>query len=528
MTVPSEIENLVNGSAFKLDGLGAGLEDYLFYLEAALRTGSGDGKLPVIGKDLQAGADFLGGTRHAINTAFDGAGIPSTAGEVEDFLVDELEGVLPGVATGEVVPALTCNATLGPVDQPSSSQVGPDPTDTLQTYWYAVVAAAEGRRRDRHRALEAVSVENSDALSPAGDIRTNTVTWEALDGASGYKVIRSLTDPAGGLNWQEIADLGAGVTSYTDDGTATATGYVPATEEAPVDGCPDGTPATQIDGVSLTLSLGQGTPDEAQGCTGPGCLSASLPVDLGLPGLSLKTPGGAMTGTVGWALDLTVVLDRTDGFYVDTSQDGEFRIGAGLGLDSVGGGPDLVAQLAIIDVTVEKNDPAKELRGMFSIDLNGLDDDKLHPVRDRLLGCAGRGRGHGFGDRRHRLGSAGHGVVGSPRNLRHFHARVGLGQRRRHRRRWVGGGLQRRHDRRRRLPRQGDQALPAAGARRDQADGADPRHHLHPDPGDQRPVGRCWGRRGHDRHAGRDVQHPRRRPEDRALPRRGQAGQGSW
>ncbi len=297
---------------------------------------------------------------------------------MEDFLVDQLEGVLPGVATGEVVPALTCNATLGPVDLPTSSRVGPDDTDTLQTYWYAVVAAADSGGVETDTVpSEAVSVENSDALSPAGDIRTNTVTWEALDGASGYKVIRSLTDPVGGPNWQEIADLGAGATSYTDDGTATATGYVPATEEAPVDGCPDGTPATQIDGVSLTLSLGQGTPDEAQGCTGPGCLSASLPVDLGLPGLSLKTPGGAMTGTVGWALDLTVVLDRTDGFYVDTSQDGEFRIGAGLGLDSVGGGPDLVAQLAIIDVTVEKNDPAKELRGMFSIDLNGLDDDKL-------------------------------------------------------------------------------------------------------------------------------------------------------
>ncbi len=378
VTVPSEIENLVNGAAFKLDGLGAGLEDYLFYLEAALRTGSGNGTLPVIGKDLQAGADFLGETRRAIDVAFDGAGVPSTAAEVEQFLIDQLEGVLPGVGTGEVVPGLVCDATLPAVGTPTVTPDGFDSgSDTPQDYWYAVVAKATKDTVESDTVPSAaVKVTNSDTLGAA---RTNTVQWTDLEDASGYRVIRSLTDPATGATWKKIADLGAGATSYTDDDTGTATSYVPATEQAPVDGCPDDTPATQIDGVSLTLSLGQGNPSAADGCTGAGCLSASLPVDLGLPGLSLKTPGGAMTGSVGWALDLTVALDRTDGFYVDTSQDGELRVGAGLGLaDAPGNGPDLMAQLAILDVEVRKNEPIRsELRGLFSIDLNGLDDDKL-------------------------------------------------------------------------------------------------------------------------------------------------------
>ena len=375
--VPSEIENLVNGAAFKLDGLGAGLEDYLFYLEAALRTGSGNGTLPVIGKDLQAGADFLGETRRTIDEAFDGAGVPDTAGEVEDFLVAQLEGRLPGVSSGQVVPGLTCDATLKPVATPTATTVGPEGSDMLQDYWYAVVATAEsGGVVSDTLASDPVEVSNSDTLSDSGAVRSNTVEWTARDGAAGYRVIRTLTDPAGTPAWEVLKDLGEGATSYTDDGSDPGAAYTLATEEAAVDGCPDDTPAAQISGVSLSLELGQGTPDDTLGCTGSECLSAELPVDLGLPGLSLKTPGGAMKGTVGWALELKVVLDRTDGFYVDTSEDGELKVGAALGLQDVSG-PDLTAQLAIIDVTVDKNSPDQELRGMFSIDLDGLGDDKL-------------------------------------------------------------------------------------------------------------------------------------------------------
>ncbi len=50
-------------SPFKFDSLAEGLKQYLFYAETSLRTASNNGEMPVIGKDLQAGADFMGDTR---------------------------------------------------------------------------------------------------------------------------------------------------------------------------------------------------------------------------------------------------------------------------------------------------------------------------------------------------------------------------------------------------------------------------------------------------------------------------------
>ena len=53
--------------AFKFDSLAEGLQQYLFYSETALRTASNDGEMPVVGKDLQAGADFMGKAREKLD-----------------------------------------------------------------------------------------------------------------------------------------------------------------------------------------------------------------------------------------------------------------------------------------------------------------------------------------------------------------------------------------------------------------------------------------------------------------------------
>ena len=47
--------------------LAEGLKQYLFYTETALRTASNNGEMPVVGKDLQAGADFMGKTREKLD-----------------------------------------------------------------------------------------------------------------------------------------------------------------------------------------------------------------------------------------------------------------------------------------------------------------------------------------------------------------------------------------------------------------------------------------------------------------------------
>ena len=100
----------------------------------------------------------------------------------------------------------------------------------------------------------------------------------------------------------------------------------------------------------MDLQLGQGKVD-AKGCEDINedgtegklgrCIGGELPVDLGIPGLSLKTgDGGAVKGSVGWNLDLSIGLSRSRGFYVNTNKvpnQPEFRVGASLGLTEVTG-----------------------------------------------------------------------------------------------------------------------------------------------------------------------------------------------
>lgn len=72
--------------------------------------------------------------------------------------------------------------------------------------------------------------------------------------------------------------------------------------------CPNAALAHEIDAVEIELSIGQHT-------------GYDLPAfDLGLPGFRLGVVGDtALTSEVGWSVDLTFGLDRTDGFYIRTN-----------------------------------------------------------------------------------------------------------------------------------------------------------------------------------------------------------------
>ena len=65
--LPSGLQKILDGEGFKFDSLAEGLQQYLFYSETALRTASNDGEMPVVGKDLQAGADFMGKAREKLD-----------------------------------------------------------------------------------------------------------------------------------------------------------------------------------------------------------------------------------------------------------------------------------------------------------------------------------------------------------------------------------------------------------------------------------------------------------------------------
>lgn len=129
---------------------------------------------------------------------------------------------------------------------------------------------------------------------------------------------------------------------------------------------------SELQSVRIQLTKQQGAPSKADGCSGDDCLSLDVPLNLGIPGLSLKAKQGATNGVqvkLGWKLHLDMVLDRTEGFYIATHSGSdlspELQIGASFDTN------DLEAQLAFIQVTAQKRNTAPLAKAYFAIDLLG-------------------------------------------------------------------------------------------------------------------------------------------------------------
>lgn len=390
VVLPSGLQQIIDGEPFKFDTLAEGLQQYLFYSETALRTASNNGEMPVIGKDLQAGADFMGTTRAKIDQFISENGDPSTVGGATTLLKTTLANKLGIVVNGPtgVQVGFTCKLVLEPPDAPTATATGAASGDTTE-YLYKVVStythSPDPVKESKPSDPTATAVVNAATLSAT---KFNTVTWTKATGATGYEILRATrTTPSGGgtptVSAYTLVGTVGDVATYDDKGT-TSTGYTAATSNPLLPGtvCPDDTPVTKIEGVTLGLKLGQGKISADKGCendTDPNgrgdCLGAKLPVDLGIPGLSLKTgDSGSVSGKVGWALDIKIGMSRSKGFYVDTSDTDEFEVGAALKLDKAASGPDLQAQLAIINVDVTKNGDKSEFSGHFGIDIKAPDD----------------------------------------------------------------------------------------------------------------------------------------------------------
>ena len=407
VALPSGLQKILDGTPFAFDTLAEGLQQYLFYAETALRTASNDGEMPIIGKDLQAGADFMGDTRGKIDQFLSENDDPTTVGGAKALLTTTLAtklGVVVNGATGVQVD-FTCTRTLEPPPAPTAVATGNQAAD-VTTYVYKVVSTYKDAKNVVHDSIPSAAsavVTNAATLSAT---KLTTVTWPKVDTATGYKVLRATSTtttstPTPTPTPSASAGTTTTLTAYTLVGTvtgatltyqdkgATSTAYTAETKAySRVAGatCADGTSVLQIEGVTLGLVLGQGDVSAAKGCadsaTRGKCAGGKLAVDLGLPGLSLKTgDSGSVSGAVGWALDVKIGMSRTRGFYVDTAKSDEFQVGAALQLDRAGSGPDLRAQLSIINVDVQKRtttptstEYTPEFVGHFGIDIR--DDAK--------------------------------------------------------------------------------------------------------------------------------------------------------
>ena len=91
--------------------------------------------------------------------------------------------------------------------------------------------------------------------------------------------------------------------------------------------CAGGATPDQITGLELGITVQRGNP--SVGCQDTpvpsgvqGCLTAAAPLDLGLPGLSLKAlPGETIAARLGFRIHLRFGVDTDDGFYVRTNDD---------------------------------------------------------------------------------------------------------------------------------------------------------------------------------------------------------------
>ncbi len=367
--LPDNLSATLAAAALSLLSFGDGFAGYLEFAETALRTASFEGKLPLIGKDLQAGADFLGEVRTELEPIFAAAPTDTTAGAIRTFARNQLKDALP--TTG---PQFTIDVTCAnPMQSATTPGVTKHGTGSGTSYEYKVAAytTVDGALVYTAASPASAAIDHAATLTTTEYV---AVTWAVVNGATGYVVLRSV----GGGAYYQIHDAG-NTLAFDDKGAANAPAPYVDVPAGPGP-CPDDTPANEVTGFTIEVSIGQGKPT-LKGCVNdaslPGtendnCLTADIPLDLGIPGLSIKTTDttAPIQAKVGWRLDLKLAFDRTAGFYVDTQegQDPEFIVGAELDV------PDLDAQLAFLNIRETNNDTATpEFLGTFSVDLHDSD-----------------------------------------------------------------------------------------------------------------------------------------------------------
>jgi Ca2+-binding RTX toxin-like protein len=366
---PTELADLLAGVQLDFSDLASGLDAYLALIEQGLVLASADGRLPLVGSDLQQGAAFVGDARQAVGDAF--ATLPNggkvSVGEFETFVDDTLEDAL-GVSDGAVDVAATCG-TLAPVSGVAVTATD-DGDDGTTTWTYTVVAYTGEAKTPTTFALSDGAV--NDATLDADNF--NTIDWDPNPNASGYFVLRS-TDA--GATWEQVADIADDSVAQLVDNGLTGSPAPSEPADAPVVAdCSDADPAT-VEGVAVTFDLQQGTPSDT-GCTGD-CLTTTVPLDIGVPGLALRAdrqdPDAGLAVKLGYDIHFAVALTRDDGFVVlaDDEADPEVRLGLGIGITDVGGPDvsDLTAELAIVRVDLTKNGTEDEFVGLFSVDVTG-------------------------------------------------------------------------------------------------------------------------------------------------------------
>jgi Ca2+-binding RTX toxin-like protein len=389
--------------------IGDGIDAFLALIEDGLRAATLEGKLPLVGGDLQAGADFVGQLRTELDALFtevesiNGGKLPSVA-EVQRLLDEEFRAALTaaGASPDDFSLDLTCLLPSTSVTSATASADGP------RNLVYGVLTQGENGAGET---LETTLPESGGlGTVTAADTATVGIAWDEVQAATGYTVVRSEDD---GSTWAQVGEVDAGILEFEDTVATPGESRDLPTERALVATC-DGVPMIDVQGVQIRADLGTGDPnattagggiagcetlDRPEPAIDKPCLDGTLPLDIGIPGLSLRaargsdaSPGG-LTGQLGYRIGLALELDRENGLSLLTEEANssggmsrpEIAIGVDVDLTDPGSeaSPALQAELAFLKIGVSKTGdltvPAFAAR--FAVDL------KAPGAPDCFSGC---------------------------------------------------------------------------------------------------------------------------------------------
>ncbi|MEO8555026.1 MAG: calcium-binding protein [Actinomycetota bacterium] len=388
LEIPSNLASKIASAILDFGSMGDGIDRYLAMLESGLRLASANGKLPLVGDDVQKGANFIGDVRGKFQTALGSAGGIDSISTLNAWGSTTLTNALGYPVTVRA----HCSLVL---DKATNLAVTNEGTAGTTHYEYAVVASQSGTDT---AISDPVVTETGAATLTSTDY--NHLTWDKVVGATDYRVMRR-----NGTGWDELAVLTGNATTFYDDkdsvpANVLVAGYTTTSVTVTVTGCTDDVPSEDITGVDFAVDILSNSavtfaPAPAGGCATNCTTLASVPLDIGIPGLSFSANGDnpadrQVKVELGYRIHLKFGLNKDDGFVIYT-KDGarpvpELQVGVSLKLPG-----QLKARVAFLQANIKNHsgvDSDVLFGGTFGVDLKSTGDTTCWTWVAADLACA--------------------------------------------------------------------------------------------------------------------------------------------
>ena len=365
-----------------LNDLNGGLDGYFQFAENALNLASAGGKLPLLGKDLQEGADFLTDLQSRIDSILGPAASVSTVGDVQskiDDLASNLNSSSAATKLNATVSAsIICagSGNAGAIQSPAIGGVSNAGTAGTSEYTYQVfgvladgtIIAANGNKSSSSTAPDTLGDGTGSNPKP------NVISWTTSSSFSKYIVYRSgVSGPANGKYPTGVLSDSVTSGSYSDTGAAPSSTSAPTATSAPPCASAATLASGEMTGITITLDASKGDITTKPGCQSAGsgngkdCITAfSVPLNIGIPGLSISAgdqggdPANQLNAAVGYKFHLSFGLDRNLGFFLNVPSDG---VVLGLGVSLNVPNSTIKANVAFLQVCLAPHTASPDFNG---------------------------------------------------------------------------------------------------------------------------------------------------------------------